>query len=361
MDLFLLNEILIIVVNILGIWLGISVYLNDRESRVNRAFFMMIFFGLGWITVSYLCGMVFYENYSLSLLLAKISYGTAAIFLIPFYLFFSYFTKSLKRDFFFIFVFAGGIALALMSILTDLMVVDMVSASVLGFGAGAIPVLGHGQYIWFSFAFIVSFAIIIKILKQYKKKNSTIEPGFRYVLLGSSVFIFLNVFFNVIFPLIIGDVRYYQLGNYSIMFMFGFTGYAIVKDRLFDIKVAVTDLLVVLFGVVLFVFAFLLGELTTPMRTALFFGFLIMGYFLSKYTRAEVARKENLEKIVQERVKDLERSHNETKKAYQEMKEEKEKIEKFYKLTTGRELKMIELKKKIRRLQKKLEKQNTEK
>jgi len=62
-----------------------------------------------------------------------------------------------------------------------------------------------------------------------------------------------------------------------------------------------------------------------------------MGYFFAFSDITEVkALQENLEKKVEERTKELQRRVEE--------------LEKFHKLTVGRELKMIELKKEIKKL-----------
>ncbi len=65
---------------------------------------------------------------------------------------------------------------------------------------------------------------------------------------------------------------------------------------------------------------------------------IIYGYFFNKST----------DKIIE--------ANFAQRKAYEELKEKKEELEKFYKLTVGRELKMIELKKQIKESEEKLEK-----
>ena len=64
----------------------------------------------------------------------------------------------------------------------------------------------------------------------------------------------------------------------------------------------------------------------------------------------EIRQKEILEEKVKERTKELQA-------AYEDIKKRKEDLEKFYKLTVGRELRMIELKQKIKELEKEIKKE----
>jgi len=72
-----------------------------------------------------------------------------------------------------------------------------------------------------------------------------------------------------------------------------------------------------------------------------------LGYFLAFFDISEIkALQESLEEKVRERTKELQEKIRE--------------LEKFYKITLGRELKMIELKKEIKRLKKELKEKNNE-
>ena len=78
-----------------------------------------------------------------------------------------------------------------------------------------------------------------------------------------------------------------------------------------------------------------------------FLVYCFIGYLLIKYTLNEVQQKETLEQKVKERTRELQG-------AYEDIKKRKEDLEKFYKLTVGRELRMIELKKQIKELEEKV-------
>ena len=97
-------------------------------------------------------------------------------------------------------------------------------------------------------------------------------------------------------------------------------------------------MLVVVMGLVLLFLPFFV-ETTFPMKILMFFVFFLfcfVGYLLIRYTHRETKQKEILEKQVQEKTEELQKKI--------------EDLHKFHRLTVGRELKMVELKKEIEEL-----------
>ena len=122
----------------------------------------------------------------------------------------------------------------------------------------------------------------------------------------------------------------------------GLSTYAVLTKRLFEIKVILTDFAVGAMAILLF-FLSLIIETTLPIKILLFsvfFVFCFLSYFLINYTHREAEQKEILEEKVKEKTKEL--------------RGRVEDLEKFHRLTVGRELKMVELKKEIQKLEEKL-------
>ena len=128
-------------------------------------------------------------------------------------------------------------------------------------------------------------------------------------------------------------------------------GYVITRYQWLNIKVIATDILVATIVFVVLVFT-ILSESTTQFIVRGIFLILIsiFSWLAVRGVHREVEEKERLEGKVEERTKEL-------KESYEEIKKRKEDLEKFYKLTVGRELRMVELKKQIKELEEKIERE----
>jgi signal transduction histidine kinase len=295
-DYFLINKILLILVSVLGSWLIFLVYSNNKKSKMNRWFSLMIFFAIFWIILCYFSG-INTKNLDFSLFLARLAYGVAILFLIPLYYFFSFFVSK-KNSLFSLLVLIGSIIIAMFSILTDFMALHMVSAKIFGIDIGVVPVLNFGKYIWFIFALFVAIVVIVKIFKKYLISTASEKIQLQYFLLGTSIFLIATVIFNVILPFFVGDARYYQFGNYSVFFLIGLTAYAIIKRELFEIKVVLTTLLV---GAIAILFTLDIFVFTTELMFQLYKGlilviFLYFGILLVRSVLREIEMREKVKK-----------------------------------------------------------------
>ena len=292
-DFFFLNKILILLVDTLGIWLGFWVYLSNRKARTNQWFTLMIVFALSWITLCYFSGILT-NNLGFSLFLGRLAYGAAILFFIPFYFFSVNFIKEEKKFLYLkVFILISSISIFFFSVFTDFMAQYMTPVKF-----GVVPVLGEGKFAYFGFVFFVSLFIIARLFIKYFKSSKNEKLKLQYFLLGIFIFVIINLIFNVILAFTEGIVRYYQIGNYSAIFLLAFTAYAIVKRHLFGIKVVLTQLLVGLIAVLLLVNV--VGS-ETPFeyiwKGSLLVVFLLFGYLLIKSILREIKQKEEFEKM----------------------------------------------------------------
>jgi uncharacterized membrane-anchored protein YhcB (DUF1043 family) len=97
-------------------------------------------------------------------------------------------------------------------------------------------------------------------------------------------------------------------------------------------------MLVAVMALILFALPFFMPSvILRVIAIGVFITYCFLGYLLIRFTIKEVKAKESFEDQVKQRT--------------QELSERNEELEKFYKLTIGRELKMAELKSKIKEIE----------
>lgn len=176
----------------------------------------------------------------------------------------------------------------------------------------------------------------IYLFKEYFKSQGFRKLQIKYFILGSSIYAVGGIFFAGILPLLSPKfISLIDISAFLSVFWVGLTTYAIFKRELFEIRVILTELLVGLISLILLIQVFLTEEfLAKIFGFILFLLFCLISYLLIRATHREIKAKEILEEKVRERTKELEES--------------KGKLEKLYRLTIGRELRMVELKKEIK-------------
>ena len=139
----------------------------------------------------------------------------------------------------------------------------------------------EGKIAWLGFVVIITLFIFFRFLINYFRAKPERKLRLQYFLIGITSLIVVNLIFSVYFPLFRNTFLYAYIGIYSIIVLFGFTALAIVKQELFGIRVILTQVLVAVIAILLFVQAVTSESwFEFAWRFALFFIFLYFGYFL---------------------------------------------------------------------------------
>lgn len=104
------------------------------------------------------------------------------------------------------------------------------------------------------------------LFRGYKILGNRKRAQIKYVSLGGLISIFLATVFDAILPYVFMDERFYSLGPLSFIIFVVFTSYAIIKYKLFDIKIIIQRGIIysIILGIVsatYLLFIFLLGDL----------------------------------------------------------------------------------------------------
>jgi len=186
---------------------------------------------------------------------------------------------------------------------------------------------------------ILIYMIYALSLTFARSKDRELKNKILYVAVGTLLYITTVIIVDFILPFF-KIYKFIPLDSPSSFFLVFFTTLAITKYHLFDVKVILTELLVAAIALLL-LFNIIAPVSYLFLKIITFFLFLITGYYIINAAHKEIKAKETLEQEVQKRTKELEQS----KKIAEERASE---LEKWYKLTIGRELRMAELKDKIK-------------
>lgn len=347
----LLEKVIVILINVLGFWLSFWVYRTDKKNRLNQWFFAMTFFIISWVDFGFLGNTV--RSYTLSIVFYKLNWVMVILFLISSFYF--YVISFLKINYVVLrrIILTIGILLIGFCLFSPLIIKDVVSKP-----WGNEIVFGWLNNFLNLYALSITLLVAGLLVKKYSSFNKIEKLKTQYFLIGTILFALSNIIFNIIVPSAISSVVFHAFGDYSAIFLLGFTAFAIVKKQLFGIKVIFVQLLVGLIALVLFV-NFLASQSIFEYiwKAVLLAGFCYAGLLLVKSFLKETKLKEQLaesyakikefnetlEQKVKERTLELE-------KEKQIVEQKVEELESFYKLTVGRELKMVELKDKLKTL-----------
>lgn len=165
------------------------------------------------------------------------------------------------------------------------------------------------------FIAILLIRVIYLLLVSLKKepKISLRRSQIEYILIAIIFYTFASSDF-----LVNHGYEFYPLGFIPILFFLGTMGYAIVRYRLMNIEVILTELLVGIIAVVLFSQIFTSeSKFDYIWKGALFLAFLVLGYLLIKSVLDEIKRRVELEKLTfalkraYERLEELDKAKSE--------------------------------------------------
>jgi hypothetical protein len=193
------------------------------------------------------------------------------------------------------------------------------------------------HHLFMLFFFIYALLFLWKVYKFFKNstdKGKTEVQQIKYFLISFAILLSGSYAFLAAYNINLNPLGAYILELISIMVL----AFAIMKYSLFETKVILTEFLVMVMAIVLFLLPFFMPSTFFKIIAAtVFLLYCFVGYLLIKSTMKEVRAKETFEGMVKTRTKELDERNKE--------------LEKFYQLTIGRELRMAELKEKIKEME----------
>jgi len=165
---------------------------------------------------------------------------------------------------------------------------------------GVNTIFGDLALIFFIGIIILTFLVVILLVKGYRFSSLEEKARVNYFLIGAFIFILMNLIFNIVFPLM-GTYKYYQFGDYAALPLFMLIAYAIVKREFFGIRVILTQALVFVIAILLLLQAVSAQDLLEfSWKVVLFLVFSYFGYLLIQSVVREIKQKAELQRLYEE-------------------------------------------------------------
>lgn len=287
-----IEYIIITAVDILGSFFVFWILFNRKKEKSNLGLSLMVTFILSWITFYYVASLPTINE--LSLVFFRISGASVFLFFVAYYFFIVRWFLG-KEGYYKILgkiIFVYGLTLATLTIFTRF----IIKSPAFDKNGTIFPLFSQGgEFAFYGYVILLTILINVILVKNYISSPKVNKLKIQYFLVGMILFATLNFIFNVILPIFGTNYSYCQLGNYSTLFLIGFTAYAIIKQNLFGIKVVLTQILVMAIAILLFA-NFLVSQTTFEYiwKGGLFIIFCLFGWLLIKSVKKEIQQKEQL-------------------------------------------------------------------
>ena len=289
-----LEEILVVLIVISGTLLSVWVWKYDKKDRLNQLFSIMTISAILWTVFSFLGFLSDLPFYSV--VFYKINAASVVVLLISsFYFYVIHFLQYKKHKKYRIIgrlIFSFGLLLILLSLFTNTIIKNVTVKS-----WGTEIIFGEANLFYNLYAFLIAFLVVGLLIKKYISLSAKEKLKVQYFLVGTFLFTLFNIIFNIVSPMLTDTVAYQHFGDYSVIFLIGFTAYAIVKKNLFGIKILLTEALVIIIGILLLANIVVSDSIFEYIWNAgLALVFLAFGYYFVKSVRSRIAARKQIEK-----------------------------------------------------------------
>ncbi len=144
---------------------------------------------------------------------------------------------------------------------------------------------------------LFSNAYIRIVYRFFTTKKRMEKLQLRFFVVGISLSFWIGIFTNLIYPILFKDSSLSRYGPLGLIFTAVFVTYAIFKHHLFDIKMILSEILLGLMGIILFVYIFLADTVYQVIVNIVFFLiFSLLAYILLRELLKGIKQEHQLER-----------------------------------------------------------------
>jgi|GEM_PF-201092 len=305
-------------VTVVGI-LGFLVYFNNKKSITNRTFLYFAIAAICW-------GIVNYLNY-------KFNSAVIVLWLLRLVIFFAVWYCFFLFRFFYVFPYEQ---FTFPRVYKYFIVPVVILTSILTLTPFIFPKINNlapvgqvsqinpekGIIIFGIVVFFLIFSSFFVLLRKVYNATKVDQPKFIFLLIGAIITFVLHLIFNFIFPAFLNNQQFIPLGAVFIFPFAAFTSYAVIRHRLFNVRVLGTATLVVALSIVSFIEVALADNFALIVyRVCVLFAILVFGILLIRGVLKEVRQREEIAQMAED-----------VRRAYAVEKQAKEELEKLDKI-----------------------------
>lgn len=277
--------------------MGVAVLFNNLKSSSNRVFFYLAITASIWGVINYLS----YQRYQVEL----------SFWLLRFVMFFAVWSTFFTFTFAYVFpsdsvkfpTYYKWIIAPITIITSILTLTTLVFSGVAEITDGRISkvINGPGIFIFAITVVALNLGSILFLARKISKSNSSERKPLQTILYGIYSMLFLIITFNFVLPAFFDNIRFIPLGALFLFPFIAFTSYAIMKHKIFNIRIMGTVALVFALSLVTFIEVILSDDLVlTIYRSSIFLLVLCFGALLIRGVLHEVKQRERLEVLTRE-------------------------------------------------------------
>lgn len=275
--------------------LGFVIFYNNRKSQTHRAFLFFSIITIIWSVFNYLTSQIIKPDIFLWNVRVVMFLATWHAFLF-FHLCFVFPSERVLFPRWYKF------ALLPITVITSFLALTPLLFTLKDISFNSTETVpGPGMLIFLPLVFFSIIGGLLSLLRKRKKAEGLVRKQFQYILLGSSLTFVLLLVFNFILPAFFLQRDFLPFGAMFLFPFIAFTGFAIVKYNLLNIKAITTELFVLIL-VILNLLQIILSESTSAMIIGLstFVLVLIFGLSLIRGVLQEVAQRKKIEQIAKD-------------------------------------------------------------
>ncbi len=293
--------------------LGTYVYMSNKRSNTNISFAFLIYAAMIWIFSNLMTDIS--TNIDFIRLWSKV----ATIGPIFFSYFFYRMSLSFPKEKYSKNTKLYENILLIIIVILLLLVPTNFNVSDVYIGQNGLPEVVPGILYVASLVFFVYMIIwgIVNLFSGYSKLEALEKSQVQYISVGLAVSVFFGSITNAVLP-ILGISQFVNFGPYFLLIFVFMTSYAIIRFKMFDIKIIVTQLLV--FSLWIFVLIRLLLDDTFQEKyidAGLLVVLIVVGIFLIRSVIKEVSQRDKIQLLADDlqkaniRLTDLDRQKSE--------------------------------------------------